>query len=172
MNARMIVYPMVAPIWVREVVTGQHAVELDARFNDEDNDNEELGPLTKYVPEAELKKTRSKFVASKLTVLEHISAHAPREGMTLEEVLAHYRKELAAKTLECETWATRCSGYVDEEQKYGTRKDQDAKNTQLMDALRANQVFHTPIALRRKATGEWDEYEIDAISRTRDALAS
>lgn len=42
---------------------------------------------------------------------------------------------------------------------------------QLRDALLANQVFHTPIALRRRG-GEWDEYEIDAINRTREALAA
>lgn len=40
----------------------------------------------------------------------------------------------------------------------------------MVDALRANQVFHTPVALRRRG-GQWDEYEIDAINRTREALA-
>lgn len=41
----------------------------------------------------------------------------------------------------------------------------------LRDALLANQIFHTPIALRRRG-GQWDEYEIDAINRTREALAA
>lgn len=41
----------------------------------------------------------------------------------------------------------------------------------LLDALRANGVFHTPLALRRKGGKPWDEYEIDAIRRTRDAVA-
>lgn len=39
-----------------------------------------------------------------------------------------------------------------------------------MDALRANQVFHTPIALSRKLDRQWDEYEADAINRTKAAL--
>lgn len=38
------------------------------------------------------------------------------------------------------------------------------------EALRANQVFHTPVALRRKPSGQWDEFEQDAITRTRAAL--
>lgn len=45
------------------------------------------------------------------------------------------------------------------------------RNTAIMDALRANQVFHTPIALRRRG-GQWDEYEMDAIKRTRAVLQS
>lgn len=47
----------------------------------------------------------------------------------------------------------------------------DAVISQLRDALLANQIFHTPIALRRRG-GQWDEYEMDAIRRTREALAS
>ena len=43
------------------------------------------------------------------------------------------------------------------------------------DALEANGVFHTPIALRRKLAVDgrcqWDEFEIDAITRTRETLA-
>ena len=39
---------------------------------------------------------------------------------------------------------------------------------QLRDALLANQVFQTPIANRRR--GQWDEYELDAIKRTREGL--
>ena len=42
---------------------------------------------------------------------------------------------------------------------------------QLHDALLANQVFHTPVALRRRG-GQWDEYELDAIKRTREALSA
>lgn len=38
------------------------------------------------------------------------------------------------------------------------------------DALRANQVFHTPIALRQNGK-EWNEYQIDAINRTREVLS-
>jgi hypothetical protein len=41
----------------------------------------------------------------------------------------------------------------------------------MRDALRANQVFHTPLARRRRG-GEWSEYELDAIHRTRDAIAA
>lgn len=42
---------------------------------------------------------------------------------------------------------------------------------ELLDALKSNAVFHTPIALRRKLPiSEWDEYEADAISRTRAAI--
>ena len=43
---------------------------------------------------------------------------------------------------------------------------------QVRDALLANQVFHTPIALRRKGgeLPQWDEYEYDAIRRTRETL--
>lgn len=41
----------------------------------------------------------------------------------------------------------------------------------LTDALQANGVFHTPIALRRRG-GQWDDYELDAIRRTREALAA
>lgn len=37
-------------------------------------------------------------------------------------------------------------------------------------ALRANQVFHTPVALRRKPDRQWDEYEMDAIKRTKAVL--
>jgi hypothetical protein len=37
------------------------------------------------------------------------------------------------------------------------------------DALRANQVFHTPIAMRKNGN-EWDEYQVDAINRTKECL--
>ena len=40
---------------------------------------------------------------------------------------------------------------------------------QLIDALRANGIFYTPIALRKNGR-EWDEFQIDAINRTRNAL--
>lgn len=41
-----------------------------------------------------------------------------------------------------------------------------------VQALKANGVFHTPIALRRKRPDtEWNEYEMDAINRTKTALA-
>ena len=43
--------------------------------------------------------------------------------------------------------------------------------SQLVDALRANGVFHTPLALRRHGK-PWDEYEMDAINRTREAIAA
>ena len=39
-------------------------------------------------------------------------------------------------------------------------------------ALQANQVFHTPIALRKTGQEEWDEYQIDAINRTKEVLGS
>ena len=45
------------------------------------------------------------------------------------------------------------------------------KTKELVDALQANQVFHTPIALRRRG-GQWDEYELDAIQRTKDVLGA
>lgn len=46
-----------------------------------------------------------------------------------------------------------------------------AKIRQLVEALQANQIFHTPLALSRKPGRKWDEYEIDAINRTRAALS-
>lgn len=39
-------------------------------------------------------------------------------------------------------------------------------------ALLANGVFHTPVALRKSGNAEWDEYQIDAINRTRNFLVS
>jgi hypothetical protein len=48
--------------------------------------------------------------------------------------------------------------------------DQSARITELTEALEANQVFHTPIAKRRKPGGEWDEYESEAITMTLTAL--
>lgn len=39
-------------------------------------------------------------------------------------------------------------------------------------ALLANGVFHTPVALRKSGNAEWDQYQIDAIHRTRNFLAS
>ena len=39
-------------------------------------------------------------------------------------------------------------------------------------ALLANGVFHTPVALRQSGQTEWNEYQIDAINRTKDFLAS
>lgn len=39
------------------------------------------------------------------------------------------------------------------------------------EALEANRVFYTPIALSRKPGRAWDEYEIDAIERTKVALS-
>lgn len=41
----------------------------------------------------------------------------------------------------------------------------------LEEALSANRVFHTPIALRRRG-GKWDEYELDAIRRTREEIGA
>lgn len=43
-------------------------------------------------------------------------------------------------------------------------------SSMVRDALMTNQVFHTPVALRRRG-GQWDEYEQDAITRTREALS-
>lgn len=40
---------------------------------------------------------------------------------------------------------------------------------EMREALEANQVFHTPLELRKHG-GEWNEYQLDAIHRTRDAL--
>lgn len=37
------------------------------------------------------------------------------------------------------------------------------------DALRANLIFHTPVMMR-KLGRSWDEYEQDAINRTRKFL--
>lgn len=42
---------------------------------------------------------------------------------------------------------------------------------ELVEALQANGIFHTPIALRRRGC-HWDEYEMDAINRTREAINS
>ena len=47
-------------------------------------------------------------------------------------------------------------------------KDKDLIK-QLVNALKANGVFHTPIQLRKNGH-PWDEYQIDAINRTREAL--
>lgn len=41
--------------------------------------------------------------------------------------------------------------------------------TGLREALQANGIFHTPIALRKNGAS-WDEYQLDAISRTKHAL--
>ncbi len=43
----------------------------------------------------------------------------------------------------------------------------DTKIKDLMDAVEANLVFHTPVALSRKPGRQWDEYEMDAINRTK-----
>lgn len=40
----------------------------------------------------------------------------------------------------------------------------------LEDALRANQVFHTPLQKARRPGKEWDEYEADAVKRTLEVL--
>ena len=40
---------------------------------------------------------------------------------------------------------------------------------EMREALEANRVFHTPLELRKHG-GEWNEYQRDAIYRTRDAL--
>jgi mRNA degradation ribonuclease J1/J2 len=40
----------------------------------------------------------------------------------------------------------------------------------MREALKANGVFHTPMALRKNGH-DWDEYQIDAINRTREALS-
>lgn len=40
----------------------------------------------------------------------------------------------------------------------------------MRNALQANQIFHTPLALRKNGK-EWDEYQADAINRTKDCLA-
>lgn len=40
-----------------------------------------------------------------------------------------------------------------------------------IDALQAQNVFHTPLALSRKKNREWDEYETDAIKRQKKCLA-
>lgn len=41
----------------------------------------------------------------------------------------------------------------------------------LIDAIKANQVFHTPYVMRCLGR-DWNEYEIDAIKRSREALNS
>ena len=49
----------------------------------------------------------------------------------------------------------------------------NARRALLFEAVRANQVFHTPVALWRKLPKmEWDEYELDAIRRTNEALST
>lgn len=50
-------------------------------------------------------------------------------------------------------------------------EDSEARIKRLEEALSANRVFHTPIALRRRG-GEWDEYELDAIRRTREEIGA
>ena len=41
------------------------------------------------------------------------------------------------------------------------------------DALRANRVFHSPIANRKlNGAGGWDEYQTDAIERTGKSLSA
>lgn len=47
----------------------------------------------------------------------------------------------------------------------------EASREEMRAALQANGIFHTPIALRKNG-GEWDEYQLDAISRTKKALSS
>jgi hypothetical protein len=43
----------------------------------------------------------------------------------------------------------------------------------LSEALRANAVFHTPVAKAKLTSfGEWDEYQRDAIDRTKEALGN
>lgn len=42
---------------------------------------------------------------------------------------------------------------------------------EMREALEANQVFHTPLELRKHG-GEWNEYQWDAVRRTRDALVN
>lgn len=43
-------------------------------------------------------------------------------------------------------------------------------NQELVEALRANLIFHTPLALLNN-NKPWDEYQMDAINRTKEALA-
>lgn len=51
-------------------------------------------------------------------------------------------------------------------QKYYAMVDID-----LADALRANAVFHTPVAKAKLTSfGEWDDFQLDAVNRTKDAL--
>ena len=42
---------------------------------------------------------------------------------------------------------------------------------EMKEALEANRIFHTPLELRKHG-GKWDEYQLDAIHRTRDALTN
>jgi len=42
---------------------------------------------------------------------------------------------------------------------------------EMREALEANRVFHTPLELRKHG-GEWNEYQLDAVHRTRHALVN
>lgn len=44
--------------------------------------------------------------------------------------------------------------------------------TEAYDALKANQVFHTPLAKGLRRGRQWNEYEADAVDRTRRALGN
>lgn len=50
-------------------------------------------------------------------------------------------------------------------------RDRDNTIKEMREALQANQIFHTPI-MRLKLGREWDEFESDAITRTKACLGN
>ncbi len=84
-----------------------------------------------------------------------------REDVTVDEHADDLRKFIASATV-AEQPATPAAPTVDRLRRLVA---------EMRDALKANQVFHTPLELKKRG-GQWNEFELDAVRRTRDALAN